>query len=77
LSFCEAFVAQEISARARHELHVGEAVSVEVDPAADQDLISEAGESALSCPLDEVPAVHVLEEADAAASPEEEVSVTV
>ncbi len=77
MSFCQALVAQEVPARARHELYVGEAVSVKVDPSTDQDLVSEAGESALCRPLDEAPAVHVLEEPDAAARPDEEVCVTV
>jgi len=77
LSLCEPLIAQEVSARARHELHVCEAVGVEVDPPADQDLICELSEPALSRPLDEASPVQVLEEADAAACPEEEVSVPV
>ena len=77
LSLRQALVAQEVSARARHELYVCEAVSVEVDPSTDQDLVCEPGEPALCRPLDEASTVHVLEEADAAASSDEEVCVTV
>jgi len=58
-------------------LNVCEAVSVEVYPPTDQDLVGEAGEPALCRALDEAPPVHVLEESDAVARSEEEVCVTV
>ena len=77
MSLCEPFVAQEISIRARHELHVGVPISVKVDPPADQDLILKPGESALRRPLNEAASVDVLEEAHPAACSEEEVGVPV
>jgi len=77
LSLCEPFVAQEVSARARHELHVCISVSVKVDPPADQDLILKPGEPALRRPLNEAASVDVLEEAHPAARSEEEVGVPV
>ena len=77
LSSGRSFIAQEVSIRARHELHVYISVFVEVDPPTDQDLFVQAFESALSGALKEALTVQVLEEPRAFGCTEQEVGVTI
>ena len=71
------FIAQEVSIRARHELHVYISVFVKVDPPTDQDFFVQAVESALSGALNEALPVYILEESNALSRAEQEVRVPV